>query len=139
MLGHPGGPFWSKKDEGAWTIPKGLIGVGETPVVAALREFEEETGYRPRGEAVPLGEARQRGGKVVHAWAVEGDWDAETMRSNPFSIEWPPKSRRFQDFPELDRAEWFTLRDAHLKILKGQSVFLDRLEELIKLRDGGTA
>lgn len=128
LLGHPGGPFWAKKDDAAWTIPKGLISVGETPLAAARREFAEETGYRPRGKALALGEARQPGGKLVHVWAVEGDWDISKLRSNSFEMEWPPKSGRRQEFPELDRAGWFTLNEARRKILKGQAVFLGRLE-----------
>ena len=131
LLGHPGGPFWSKKDEGAWTIPKGLIAAGETPLAAARREFAEETGYRPQGKAVSLGEARQPGGKVVQVWAVEGDWDASELRSNSFEMEWPPNSGRRQPFPELDRAAWFTLGEAHVRILTGQARFLDRLEKVI--------
>ena len=131
LLGHPGGPFWSKKDDGAWTIPKGLISPGETPLAAARREFAEETGYRPRGKALALGEARQPGGKLVHVWAVEDDWDAAKLRSNSFEMKWPPKSGRRQEFPELDRAAWFTLGEARTKILKGQAVFLDRLEAVI--------
>ena len=127
LLGHPGGPFWSKKDDGAWTIPKGLISHCETPLAAARREFAEETGYRPRGKALALGEARQPGGKLVHVWAVEDDWDAAKLRSNSFEMEWPPKSGRRQEFPELDRAAWFTLGEARRKILKAQAVFLDRL------------
>jgi len=128
LLGHPGGPFWSKKDDAAWTIPKGLIGPGETPLAAAWREFAEETGYRPRGKAIELGEALQPGGKLVHVWAVEDDWDTAKLHSNSFEMEWPPKSGGRQAFPELDRAAWFTLGEAHRKILKGQAVFLDRLE-----------
>jgi predicted NUDIX family NTP pyrophosphohydrolase len=128
LLGHPGGPFWSKKDEGAWTIPKGLIAVGETPLAAARREFAEETGHRPRGKALSLDAARQPGGKVVHVWAIKGDWDTAKLHSNGFEMEWPPKSGRRQQFPELDRAAWFTLGEARTKILKGQAVFLDRLE-----------
>jgi predicted NUDIX family NTP pyrophosphohydrolase len=128
LLGHPGGPFWAKKDDAAWTIPKGLIRIGETPLAAARREFAEETGYRPRGKALALGEARQPGGKLVHVWAVEGGWDFSKLRSNSFEMEWPPKSGRRQEFPELDRAAWFTLAEARRKIVKGQAVFLDRLE-----------
>jgi predicted NUDIX family NTP pyrophosphohydrolase len=115
LLGHPGGPFWAKKDDAAWTIPKGLISIGETPLAAARREFAEETGYRPRGKALALGEARQPGGKLVHVWAVEGDWDISKLRSNSFEMEWPPKSGRRQEFPELDRAAWFTLGEARRK------------------------
>ena len=124
LLGHPGGPFWRKKDLGSWSIPKGLIAEGETPLAAAKREFAEETGHRPRGKSMPLGEAKQPGGKLVHVWAVEGDWDAASLKSNIFEMEWPPRSGRRQTFPELDRAEWFGVDEAQAKILKGQAVFL---------------
>jgi predicted NUDIX family NTP pyrophosphohydrolase len=127
LLGHPGGPFWKNRDEGAWSIPKGLVAAGERPLAAAKREFAEETGYRPRGRFIPLGEARQPGGKVVHVWAVEGDWDAAKLQSDSFEIEWPPRSGRLQRFPELDRAAWFSVPEARKRILKGQAVFLDRL------------
>jgi predicted NUDIX family NTP pyrophosphohydrolase len=125
------GPFWSKKDLASWSIPKGLIAAGETPLAAAKREFAEETGHRPRGKSVSLGEARQPGGKLVRVWAVEGDWDAANLRSNMFEMEWPPRSGQRQLFPELDRAAWFDIADARAKILKGQVVFLDRLLEAI--------
>jgi predicted NUDIX family NTP pyrophosphohydrolase len=127
LLGHPGGPFWSRRDLGSWSIPKGLIAEGETLLAAAKREFAEETGHRPRGKSLPLGEAKQPGGKVVHVWAVEEDWDAASLRSNMFELEWPPKSSRRQTFPELDRAAWFRIEEARARILKGQVVFLDRL------------
>ena len=127
LLGHPGGPFWVRKDQGAWTIPKGLIGVGETPLVAAQREFIEETGHRPSGQYIPLGSATQPAGKVVHVWAIRGDWNPADLQSNMFEMEWPPRSGRRQAFPEIDRASWFSIADARLKILKGQAVFLDRL------------
>ena len=127
LLGHPGGPFWKNRDEGAWSIPKGLVAAGEQPLPAAKREFAEETGYRPRGRFIPLGEARQPGGKVVHVWAVEGDWDAAKLQSDSFEMEWPPRSGRLQRFPELDRAAWFSVPEARKRILKGQAVFLDRL------------
>jgi predicted NUDIX family NTP pyrophosphohydrolase len=129
LLGHPGGPFWRNKDLGSWSIPKGLIAEGEKPLAAAKREFTEETGHRPRGKSLPLGEARQPGGKLVQAWAVEGDWDAASLKSNMFEMEWPPRSGRRHSFPELDRAEWFDLAEAQAKILKGQAIFLTRLLE----------
>jgi predicted NUDIX family NTP pyrophosphohydrolase len=129
LLGHPGGPFWRNKDLGSWSIPKGLIAEGEKPLAAARREFTEETGHRPRGKSLPLGEARQPGGKLIQAWAVEGDWDAASLKSNMFEMEWPPRSGRRHSFPELDRAEWFDLAEAQAKILKGQAIFLTRLLE----------
>ena len=129
LLGHPGGPFWQNKDDGAWSIPKGLIGADEAPLSAARREFVEETGHDPDGDFLPLGEARQPGGKVVQAWAIEGDWDPALIRSNTFEMEWPPRSGRRRTFPEIDRAAWFGIADARRKILKGQRVFVDRLLE----------
>jgi predicted NUDIX family NTP pyrophosphohydrolase len=132
LLGHPGGPFWKKKDLGAWTIPKGLVANDEPPLQAAKREIAEETGYMPSGKIVPLGDAQQPGGKIVHVWAIEGDWNAKELRSNVFEMEWPPRSGRRQSFPELDRAAWFDMSAAHDRILKGQTVFLDRLMETVK-------
>jgi len=129
LLVHPGGPFWSRKDEGAWSIPKGEFEEGEDPLEAARREFEEETGASAQGEAIPLGSLRQSGGKVVQAWAVCGDFDPALLRSNTFLLEWPPKSGRRQEFPEVDRAGWFPVAAAKRKILKGQAAFLDRLQE----------
>ena len=129
LLGHPGGPFWRNKDLHSWSIPKGLIVEGEKPLAAARREFTEETGHRPRGKSLPLGEARQPGGKLVQVWAVEDDWDAVSLKSNMFEMEWPPRSGRRHSFPELDRAEWFDLAEAHTKLLKGQAIFLTRLVE----------
>jgi predicted NUDIX family NTP pyrophosphohydrolase len=134
LLGHPGGPFWKKKDTGAWTIPKGLIASGEEPLEAAKREFAEETGHTPRGEFVSLGDAKQPGGKIVHVWTAEDDWNAEELKSNSFQMEWPPRSGRQQSFPELDRAAWFSMAEARDKILKGQLVFLSRLGEALRLR-----
>jgi predicted NUDIX family NTP pyrophosphohydrolase len=128
---NPGGPFWQNKDDGAWSIPKGLIGVDEAPLSAARREFVEETGHDPDGDFLPLGEARQPGGKVVQAWAIEGDWDPVLIRSNTFEMEWPPRSGRRRTFPEIDRAAWFAIADARRKILKGQTVFVDRLLEAL--------
>lgn len=127
LLVHPGGPFWAKKDLGAWTIPKGEIAEGEDPLAAARREFEEETGLRADGGAVPLTPRRQAGGKLVHAWMVRGDLDPRAVKSNTFSLEWPPRSGRRQVFPEVDRAAWFTLEEARRRILKSQVPFLDEV------------
>jgi predicted NUDIX family NTP pyrophosphohydrolase len=131
LLGHPGGPFWRRKDLGAWSIPKGLIAPGEKPLAAARREFAEETGHHPRGETISLGNAKQPGGKIVHVWAVQDDWDTAGLQSNTFEMEWPPRSGRRQSFPEIDRADWFNIADARLKILKGQAIFIDRLLEAL--------
>ena len=127
LLVHPGGPYWRKKDEGAWSIPKGEMDEGEDAEVAARREFMEETGVALSGALDPLGEIRQRGGKLVIAFAVEGDVDVRTIRSNTFEIEWPPKGGRMQSFPEIDRAEWFDLPAARTKILECQRPLLDKL------------
>ncbi len=131
LLVHPGGPFWAKKDFGAWSLPKGEYSPGEDPLAVAVREFEEETGVRPKGEFRPLGEVRQAGGKRVLAWAVEGDLDPAEVKSNSFEIEWPPKSGRKQRFPEIDRAEWFSPEAARQKILPGQREFIDRLARML--------
>jgi predicted NUDIX family NTP pyrophosphohydrolase len=131
LLVHPGGPFWARKDLGAWSIPKGEYGPDEEPLAVARREFEEETGVRPSGEFQPLGETVQPGGKRVIAWAVEGDLDPATLVSNNFELEWPPRSGRKQSFPEVDRAAWFSPAEAREKILAGQRVLIDRLERLI--------
>jgi predicted NUDIX family NTP pyrophosphohydrolase len=130
LLAHPGGPFWKNKDDGAWSIPKGECAAGEDPLAAAKREFGEETGLTPAGDFVPLGEIRQPAGKIVSAWALEGDFDTKLLRSNTFSLPWPPRSGKLQEFPEIDRAEWFPLDIARRKILKGQAEFLDRLAAL---------
>jgi len=127
LLVHPGGPFWARKDHGAWSIPKGEVDPDEELFDAAIRELREETGLEAPGTAVPLRPCRQRGGKIVHAWAVEGDADPSLLRSNSFTLEWPQKSGRHQVFPEVDRADWFSLDDARKRILKGQVGFLDRL------------
>ncbi|MDX8459369.1 NUDIX domain-containing protein [Mesorhizobium humile] len=125
LLVHPGGPFWARKDEGAWSIPKGLIGDNEDELEAAKREAEEELGVAVDGDFRPLGSYKQPGGKIVIAWSVEADIDADAVRSNMFSMEWPPKSGRMKEFPEVDRAGWFSLPEAGLKILKGQRAMLD--------------
>lgn len=133
LLVHPGGPFWAKKDAGAWSIPKGLVEPGEDPLQAARRELEEETGSAIDGDFLDLGEARQPGGKVVRAWAVEGDIDVGRLTSNSFEMEWPPRSGRRQAFPEVDRGDWFTLAEAVGKILEGQRPFLTRLARELQL------
>jgi predicted NUDIX family NTP pyrophosphohydrolase len=127
FLVHPGGPFWAKKDEGAWSIPKGELAAGEEPLAAARREFEEETGCLAAGPFTPLTPIRQRGGKVVHAWAVEGDRDPAQLRSSVFSLEWPPKSGKSQQFPEVDRAGWFPVPAALEKINPAQRAFVTEL------------
>ena len=131
LLVHPGGPFWARKDDGVWSIPKGLCLEGEDPLAAARREFAEETGCIPSGNFIDLGHFRQPGGKIVAAWALEGDFDTGNLNSNLFAMEWPPKSGRMQEFPEADRAEWFEPSHALRKILKGQvpiiRTLLDRL------------
>jgi predicted NUDIX family NTP pyrophosphohydrolase len=129
LLVHPGGPYFAKKDAGAWSIPKGEHAADEDPESAALREFGEETGTRPQGRPRPLGEIRQGGGKIVTAYALEGDLDAQTIRSNTCQIEWPPRSGRTQEFPEVDRAAWFGLDAAREKLIEAQRELLDRLAE----------
>jgi predicted NUDIX family NTP pyrophosphohydrolase len=131
FLVHPGGPFWVKKDLGAWSIPKGEPEPGEDLLSAAQREFEEETSFKASGQFSPLTPAKPQSGKVVHAWAVEGDCDAEAITSNMFSMEWPPRSGRQQEFPEVDRAAWFELKEAKKRINKGQTELLEELARLI--------
>ena len=133
LLVHPGGPFWATKDAGAWSIPKGELRPDEDPRSAAFRELEEETGWTPAGEVLPLEPIRQDGGKQVYAWALEASLDPATLRSNSFSMEWPPKSGKQREFPEVDRAEWFGLKDARGKILRGQLALLDDLERKLRL------
>jgi predicted NUDIX family NTP pyrophosphohydrolase len=128
LLVHPGGPFWQNRDLGAWSIPKGELDDGEDPEAAARREFAEELGVAASGPLRPLGEVRQRGGKIVLAFALEGTLDAGAVRSNQIPIEWPPRSGRMIHIPEIDRAEWFTVPLAREKILASQRPFLDRLE-----------
>jgi predicted NUDIX family NTP pyrophosphohydrolase len=130
LLVHPGGPFWRNRDLGAWSIPKGELDDGENPEEAARREFAEELGITATGRLRPLGQVHQRGGKIVLAYALEGTLDAGAVRSNEISIEWPPRSGRIIQIPEIDRAEWFPLTLAREKILLSQQPFLDRLEEL---------
>jgi len=128
LLAHPGGPFWARRDDGAWTIPKGLIDAGETPEAAARREFSEELGAEATGTLVPLGSVRQRSGKHVEAFALEGDFDVAALRSNTFETEWPPRSGHTNTYPEVDRAAWMDLSTAHIKLLEAQRPLLDRLE-----------
>ena len=128
LLGHFGGPLWAKRDAGAWAIPKGLVEPGEALEACARREFEEELGARPEGPLVPLGRIRQKGGKEVEAFALEGELDPAEIAGNRFTLEWPPKSGRFQSWPEIDRAAWFTLPEARAKILPSQNAILDLLE-----------
>jgi predicted NUDIX family NTP pyrophosphohydrolase len=128
LLVHPGGPVWARKDDGAWSIPKGEHADGEDPLDCARREFEEETGtVPPVGALVALGEVRQRSGKRVSAWAAEGDLDADAVHSNTFTVEWPPRSGRMQEFPEVDRAGWFAPEDARRALVPAQAEFVDRL------------
>jgi predicted NUDIX family NTP pyrophosphohydrolase len=132
LLVHPGGPFWAKKDKGAWSIPKGEYAEGEDPLAVAKREFAEELGSPPpQGEFIPLGELRQPSRKIVTAFAVAGDFNPKTLTSNRFELEWPPKSGRIQSFPEVDRAAWFTVVEAGNKIQPGQAPFIDRLRALL--------
>lgn len=132
LLGHMGGPFWQRRDAGAWTIPKGEYAEDETPEAAARREFTEELGLpAPPGELQPLGEVKQSGGKVVTAWAVEGSVDPAAVEPGTFELEWPPRSGQLQEFPELDRVEWFDVDRARGKIVAAQQAFLDRLTELL--------
>jgi predicted NUDIX family NTP pyrophosphohydrolase len=135
LLVHPGGPFWARRDAGAWSIPKGEVDAGEEERVCALRELEEETGgaFRDADEEdlLPLGEVRQKSGKVVSAWALERDLDADAIVSNTFELEWPPRSGQLQTFPEVDRAGWFALSAAREKLLPAQGPFVDRLAELV--------
>jgi len=139
LLVHPGGPFWSKKDEGAWSIPKGLYEEPENAIDAARREFWEETGATITGDLVELGKFKQPGGKVISAWAAESDFDVADLRSNAFSLEWPPKSGKRKEFPEVDRAGWFSIIEAAAKITKGQLPILMRLASELGLdASGGT-
>ena len=134
LLVHPGGPYWARKDDGAWSLPKGEYEPGEDPLEVAFREFREELGLDPPGSSSPtfLGEVRQPGGKRVSAWTLPGDLDVSTVRSNTFTMEWPPRSGRTADFPEVDRAGWFGVEEARRKLLRGQLAFIDRLSELLE-------
>jgi predicted NUDIX family NTP pyrophosphohydrolase len=131
FLVHPGGPFWAKKDAGAWSIPKGETDPEEDHLAAARREFAEETGLQADGRFLPLTPIRQSGGKIVHAFALEGDFDPSTIQSNSFEIEWPPRSGRKRSFPEIDRAAWFSLDEARQKINPAQRALLDELQAML--------
>ena len=134
LLVHPGGPFWARKDMGVWSVPKGEVEEGKDPVEVALTEFEEELGCAPpvsRAELIPLGTVQQKGGKIVTAWSAIGDFDATVIRSNTFPLEWPPRSGRIEAFPEVDRAAWFGLPEARLKVIAAQAELIDRLEALL--------
>ena len=130
MLVHPGGPFWAKKDAGAWSIPKGLADEGEDLLAAAKREFREETGMNVEGEFLALGAHKQPGGKTIVAWALEGGFDTATLKSNMFAIEWPPRSGRMAEFPEVDRAAWYSIDEALEKVNKGQTPIIAALDSL---------
>jgi predicted NUDIX family NTP pyrophosphohydrolase len=132
LLVHPGGPFWARKDENAWSIPKGEVEDTEDPLAAASRELQEETGATFSGVAIPLRPLKQPGGKVIHAWAAAGDFDPAHLRSNTFSLEWPPRSGRTAQFPEVDRAAWFQPDEARLKLVKGQKPLIDQLLEAVR-------
>jgi predicted NUDIX family NTP pyrophosphohydrolase len=131
LLVHPGGPFWKNKDDGAWTIPKGEVAEGEDLLAAAQREFEEELGTKPVGEFRELAAVKQKAGKWVHAWAVQGDLDTTTIKSNTFTMEWPPRSGKQAQFPEVDRAAWFPLPEARRKINAAQMPLLEYLESML--------
>ena len=133
FLVHPGGPYWAKKDLGAWSLPKGEYTPDEDALAAARREFTEETGFPAEGEFLPLTPLKQPSGKIIAAWAFQGDCDPEAVKSNTFSMEWPPRSGSQQEFPEIDRAGWFTLEEAKVKIIKGQKGFLEELEKILSL------
>ncbi len=136
LLVHPGGPFWAKRDAGAWSVPKGEYADGEEAEAAARREFAEETGWSLEGKLRPLGEIRQKAGKSVTAFAVEGGFDPASLESNRFEMEWPPRSGRKTSFPEVDRAGWFSLDTARDKMIEGQRPLLDRLQDLLGSEDG---
>jgi len=137
LLAHPGGPFWARKDSGVWTIPKGEVQAGEEMLAAACREFEEETGAQPHPPFVELGSITQRSGKIVHAWAFEDDFDPRGLHSGTYETEWPPGSGRTARFPEIDRAEFFDLDAARMKLIESQVELLSRLEEAVARRTSG--
>jgi predicted NUDIX family NTP pyrophosphohydrolase len=131
FLVHPGGPIWAKRDVGSWSIPKGQFDADEDPLAAAKREFEEETGFKVEGKFKELTPVRQRNNKLVYAWAIEGDCDAALARSNTFPLEWPPRSGITREFPEIDRAAWYPIKEAREKIFDGQIGLLDELEKVL--------
>ena len=135
LLVHPGGPFWKKKDAGAWFIPKGELLEGEAKLAGARREFEEETGIAPHGDFIELGFVKQKSGKVIFAWAFEGDCDPAAMVSNRCQVEWPPRSGRMIEIPEVDRGGWFSIAEGRERILKSQAPFLDRLCQMLQCAD----
>lgn len=130
FLVHPGGPYWAKKDDGSWSIPKGLFEAGEDPLAAAKREFLEETGFNIMGAFIALTPLKQPSGKLIYAWAVEGNINVEAIKSNTFSMEWPPRSGKEQSFPEVDKGGWFKISAAREKLLKGQTGFLEELQKI---------
>jgi predicted NUDIX family NTP pyrophosphohydrolase len=134
MLVHPGGPYWENRDAGVWSIPKGLFEEYEAPLDAARREFAEETGFDAEGEFIGLGELVQPSRKVVHAWALENELDTTKIKSNTFSLEWPPKSGRIENYPEIDRGQWFDIDEARKKITAGQLGFIDRLIDHLRMK-----
>lgn len=138
LLVHPGGPFWAKKDDGAWFIPKGELNPGEEPLAGAKREFAEETGLTPHGPFLPLGSVKQKSGKTIFAWAFAGDCDPATIQSNTFTMEWPPRSGRMREFPEIDRAAFFTLAQAARKMHPVELTFLERLKQIISESSGSS-
>ena len=131
LLGHPGGPYWARKDAGAWMVPKGALEPGEKPIEAAVREFAEEVGPIPSGKPVPLRTVRQNGGKLVEVFALEGDFDPDALVSAEFELEWPPRSGKMRSYPELDRVKWMGLADARRCILQSQAPLIDALEDLL--------
>jgi predicted NUDIX family NTP pyrophosphohydrolase len=139
LLVHPGGPFWARKDAGAWSIPKGEYEQPDDPLDSAKREFNEETGFSASEPLFPLGTLKQPGGKKVTAWAFEGDCDPRSFVSNSFEMEWPPKSGKLESFPEVDRVEWFDTREARRRILAGQAPFIDELEKIVLGRASASA
>lgn len=131
FLVHPGGPYWAGKDQGAWSVPKGEYAPGDDALAAAQREFLEETGFPVSGPFVPLSQVRQSGGKVISVWAAAGDLDPARLRSNNFVLEWPPKSGKVREFPEVDRGAWFSLAEARIKLIPAQRALLDQLTDLV--------